>query len=116
MRSAYAAKIVKSTLEKHIEPEKVVASKTEHFLLNYVAPEFISLHGKTSVLFIYCLLTVISIYGCSQMKTYFSLDVYLTPEWPSYDYKFTVNNYMKQGVTPSTYVYIPDKNFYEERH
>jgi len=50
------------------------------------------------------------------MKTYFSLDVYLTPEWPSYDYKFTVNNYMKQGVTPSTYVYIPDKNFYEERH
>lgn len=82
--------------------------------MKYVAPEFISKTGKASVIFIYCILTLVCIHGCLSLKTYFSLDLYITPEWPNYNYKYTKNELMQKGVSPFYYVYTPDKDFYEE--
>jgi len=85
--------------------------------MKYVAPECISKTGKASVLFMYVILTVISVYGCLQLKTYFSLDLYIdSHDWSNYDYIITKNEIMNKGFTPTTYVYTPDKDFYKEQY
>ena len=60
------------------------------------------------MLFIYLILTAICVYGCLQIRTYFSLDLYVTPDFDNWIYLQARDNLLQFGITPSYYVYIPD--------
>ena len=65
-----------------------VASYTEIFLLKKVAPELLSKAGKVSVLFVYFIWTIISIYGVYNVKVEFSFDYFMTDKsLPIYKYR-----------------------------
>ena len=66
--------------------EKVVASRTEYFLATYVAPEVMTKTGKTVILFFYTLIILLCANGVTQIKTYFSMDLFVTEEFTSFDY------------------------------
>ena len=64
----------------------MIASNTERFLLEKVAPEVISRKGKTSILFIYALLTGMCLYSGSHMEVYFDHSLLIAEPWPDYNY------------------------------
>ena len=95
--------------------QRVVASKTERVLEQIVAPEILSRAGKISILFIYALLISICAYGANAMKTLFSFDLYVTPDFSSYDYIKSKNDHFHVGWGPATFVQVEDEDFYAEK-
>lgn len=92
--------------------EKIVASRTERVLERFIAPEVISKTGKCSIIFIYIMAIILSIYGITKVKSLFSMELYVTPEFVQYDFIQTKNKYMSHGWRPVTYVQVSDNNFY----
>ena len=78
-----------------------VASHTEVFLLEKVAPELLSKRGKVSVLFIYFIWTLVAVYGFYNCKIEFTFDFFLTDtELPVYKYKEAQAEYFSDSGLP----------------
>ena len=84
--------------------EKVVASMTERVLERFIAPEVISKPGKISILFFYALLIIACANGASKIKTYFSMDLYVTEDFSSFEYLNAERDYFQSGMEPFTIV------------
>ena len=92
--------------------EKIVASRTERVLERFIAPEVISKTGRCSILFIYVMAIILSVYGVTKIKSLFSMELFVTPEFVQYDFIQTKNEYMSHGWTPVTYVEVKENDFY----
>ena len=51
-----------------------------------MAPDVISKTGRFSILFIYCIAIALSAYAVTKIKTYFSLELFITDEFVQYDF------------------------------
>ncbi len=64
----------------------IVSSNTEIFLQKFVAPALISRPGKVIVLLLYASLTAICILKVFDVRTYFSMELFVNEEYGSYDF------------------------------
>ena len=78
----------------------VVASQTEKFLIQKVAPILLNKKSKTAVLILYAVFTAICIYGCLQFETYFSLDLLVNEGYKNYPYYQVRDKYFSLGFKP----------------
>lgn len=79
-----------------------MASATERFLAEKFAPALLSRSGKSSVLFIYCVLILISIYGVSQIKIAFGVEFFINEDSKIYEYFQAEKEYFRTGFKPVT--------------
>ena len=99
------------TLWKPNEPNKdtktsEVASATERFLHNKLAPELLSFEGRVVVLTIYLVMLIGALYGCLQVKIDFSVDYFITSDSYIYEYYQLNDKYFQQGF--STTIFVDD--------
>ena len=93
------------TAESTIE-QKVVASHTEAFLQKHVAPVLISKYGKISVLAIYLVTTLVCIHRLTDVKVYFSQDLFVNEEFREFDFLQIKQKYWKQTYKPNIFVFV----------
>ena len=83
-----------------------MASRTEKFLLNYVAPNLLNKKVKVVIFIAYTVWTAIACYGCTQIKTRYSLDFNWNNEkdYRSFGYFETKNKYFSDSFPVNVYV------------
>ena len=88
-----------------------MSSKLERYLKKKVSKELFSRQGKTSVLFIWTVGTLIAIYGCTQVEVDFKMEFFIKPG--SYVYEALKYNkqYFEAGFAPNFYVTNPELDF-----
>ena len=74
--------------EPQVFEESAVASHTEIFLLERMAPELFSRAGKVSILFVFLILTILTVQGWMYVEIDFSSDYFITDE-DTQIYKYT---------------------------
>jgi predicted RND superfamily exporter protein len=63
--------------ETDVEPEREYTSSTEKFLDKYFVKELMSKEGRITVMAIYFVLTIFSLYGASKLEVDFSIEYFV---------------------------------------
>ena len=63
-----------------------MASATERFLHNRLAPELLSFEGRIVVLTIYFVMLIAAVYGCTKVEIDFSVEYFIGEDSYIYDY------------------------------
>lgn len=93
----------------------MVASHTELFLLKSVAPKLLNKKVKAAILFVYALFTVFSILSLLDVKTYYSIYLFVDEEFDHYDWIQMRLKYMDHVYRPVIYVELDETtDFYSE--
>lgn len=101
-----------SAEEGHAEEEHEVASYTEIFLRNKLAPELLSPVGKASVVFIFFIWTIIAVFGFLSVEIEFSNTFYSTNDsMPLYRYnKAMEKHFPDDGEIVTFFTELIDEN------
>ena len=86
----------------------MVASNTEVYLHKYIAPALISWKGKTIVILLYSVLTVICLIKFFNIRTYFSMELFVNEEFGQHSFLQARNTYFGISYKPTTYVQLAE--------
>ena len=75
------------------EKQTVMASKTERFFHDKFAPMLVNSKLKIVILILYLLWTMICIYGCYQLESWYDLDEPVNEYFKSHDYILARDKY-----------------------
>ena len=84
--------------------DTIVASHTELFIKDKIAPRLISTHGKLIVLTGYLVLTLLCLLRLQHVRVYFSFDLLINEDYKSYEYVKKKEQYFGTSYKPATYI------------
>ena len=88
-----------------------VASATEKYLSEKIAPELLSYQGRIVIIVAYLLLSIVGIYGWSQIKIDFHKEWLIGKDTYAYNFVYLNNQYFKFGFQATFYVDDPDIDY-----
>ena len=88
-----------------------MASATERFLHNRLAPELLSFEGRIVVLTIYFVMLIAAVYGCTKVEIDFSVEYFIGEDSYIYDYYQLNDKYFQSGFPTTIFVDDPSIDY-----
>ena len=102
--------IVKSEQEEETE----VASATEKFLKERIAPELLRPHSRIIILFLYLIVLSIAVYGCTQNSSSFTRREFIKESAYLYDFYELDDDFFESGSWTSFFIDNADIDYASE--
>ncbi len=84
---------IQQSSETEPDSHSIKGSNTEYFLEKYFAPYLISTTGRIVALLAFSALTVLSVYGCTKIRLYWSDELYIDESIPTYEFYQAKNKF-----------------------
>ena len=94
----------------------MIGSRTEEFFKDTFAPQLMKTKTRNTILFVYLVWTIICIYGCYNLKSWFSIDMQFNEYFTTYDYYRIKDEYYNEDF--ETMIFVDGngtKHFFSER-
>ena len=96
------------------EEETEVASATEKFLKERIAPELLRPHSRIIILFLYLIVLSIAVYGCTQNSSSFTRREFIKESAYLYDFYELDDDFFESGSWTSFFIDNADIDYASE--